>query len=94
MIAKLPPPKGVKDIRFFLGHAGFYRWFIKDFSKIARPLINLLAKDMPFDFNEVCFKLGELKQDLISAPIISAPDWAQPFEIMCDASDFVIGAVF
>jgi len=94
VIAKLPPPKSIKDIRSFLGHAGFYRRFIKDFSKIARPLTNQLAKDELFDFNEICFKSWKkLKQDLISAPIISAPDWAQPFEIMCDASDFAIGAV-
>ena len=56
VIAKLPPPKSIKDIRSFLGHAGFYRRFIKNFSKIARPLTNLLAKDMPFDFNDECFK--------------------------------------
>ena len=94
VIAKLPPPKSIKDIRSFLGHAGFYRRFIKDFSKIARPLTNLLAKDVPFDFNDECFKSwGKLKQELISAPIISAPNWTQPFEIMCDASDFAIGAV-
>ena len=75
-------------------HLGFYRRFIKDFSKIARPLTNLLPKDVPFDFNDECFKSwGKLKQELISAPIISAPNWAQPFEIMCDASDFAIGAV-
>jgi len=94
VIAKLPPPKSIKDIRSFLGHAGFYRRFIKDFSKIARPLTNLLAKDVPFDFNEVCFKSWEkLKQDLVYVPTISAPDWAQPFEIMCDATDFAISAV-
>ena len=56
VIAKLPPPKSIKDIKFFLGHAGFYRRFIKDFSKIVRPLTNLLAKDVPFDFNDECFK--------------------------------------
>ena len=94
VITKLPPPKSIKDIRFFLGHAGFYRWFIKDFSKIARPLTNLLAKDVPFDFNDEYFKSwGKLKQELIFAPIISTPNWAQPFEIMCDASDFAISAV-
>ena len=61
---------------------------------IARPLTNLLAKDVPFDFNDECFKSwGELKQEFISAPIISASDWAQLFEIMCDASDFAIGVV-
>ena len=68
VIDKLPPPKSIKDIRSFLGHAGFYRWFIKDFSKIARPLTNMLAKDVPFDFNDECFKSwGKLKQELISA---------------------------
>ena len=77
VIAKLPPPKSIKDIRSFLGHDGFYRRFIKDFSKIATPLTNLLAKGVPFDFNEVCFKSWEkFKQDLVSEPIISTPDWA------------------
>ena len=62
VIAKLPPPKSIKDIRFFLGHAWFYWQFIKDFSKIARPLTNLLAKDEPFNFNDECFKSwGKLK---------------------------------
>ena len=65
VIAKLPPPKNIKDIRSFLGHDGFYRWFIKNFSKIARPVTNLLAKDVPFDFNDECFKSWEkLKQTL------------------------------
>jgi len=50
LISNLPHPKNVKDIRSFLGHAGFYRRFIKDFSKIARPLTNLLSKDIPFIF--------------------------------------------
>ena len=94
VIAKLPMPKCVKDIRSFLGHAGFYRRFIKDFSKIARPLTNLLAKDVSFTFDAECINSWEkLKRELISAPIISALDWSKPFEIMCDASDFAIGAV-
>jgi len=54
VIAKLPVPKCMKDIRSFIGHAGFYRRFIKDFSKIARPLTNLLVKDVPFIFDEGC----------------------------------------
>ena len=75
VIAKLPPPKYIKNIRSFLGHVGFYRWLIKDFSKIARLLTNLLSKDVPFDFDDRCFKSWEkLKQELISAPIISVPD--------------------
>ncbi|GJU61641.1 hypothetical protein Tco_1243476 [Tanacetum coccineum] len=49
IISKLPPPTNIKGIRSFLGHASFYRRFIKDFSKIARPLIKLLEKDTPFE---------------------------------------------
>ena len=94
IIVKLSIPRGVKDIRSFLGHAGFYRRFIRDFSKIARPLTNLLAKDMPFIFDDKCSSAWEkLKLNLISTPIISPPDWSKPFEIMYDASDFAIGAV-
>jgi len=94
IIAKLPILRWVKDIRSFLGHAGFYRRFIRDFNKIARPLTNLLAKDMPFFFDDKCSGAWEkLKLELISAPIISPPDWSKPFKIMCDASDFAIGAV-
>ncbi|RTK65733.1 hypothetical protein DRJ84_14965, partial [Enterococcus faecalis] len=54
VIEKLPPPTNVKAIRSFLGHAGFYRRFIKDFSKIAKPLSNLLAADTPFIFDKEC----------------------------------------
>jgi len=54
LISNLPPPRTVKEIHSFLGHAGFYKRFIKYFSKIARPLCSLLAKDAPFDFNEEC----------------------------------------
>jgi len=94
IIAKLLIPRCIKDIRSFLGHAGFYRRFIREFSKIARPLTNLLAKNVPFIFDDKCSGAWEkLKLELISAPIISHPDWSKPFEIMCDASDFAIGAV-
>ena len=54
VITKLPPPKCVKDIRSFLGHASFYRRFIKDFSKILKPLCKLLAKDASFEFDDAC----------------------------------------
>ena len=77
VIAKLPKLNCVKDIRSFLGHAGFYRRFIKNFSKIARPLTNLLAKDVSFTFDAECINSWEkLKRELISAPIISASDWS------------------
>ena len=54
VIEQLPPPMNVKGIHSFLGHAGFYRHFIKYFSQIARPLTSLLAKDAPFIFNDEC----------------------------------------
>ena len=68
------------------------QWFIKNFSKIARLLTNLLAKDASFTFDTECMNSWKkLKRELIL--IISALDWSKPFEIMCDASDFAIGAV-
>ncbi|XP_042410060.1 uncharacterized protein LOC121999439, partial [Zingiber officinale] len=94
VIEKLPPPINVKGVRSFLGHAGFYRRFIKDFSKIAKPLTNLLIKDVEFCFDKECMEaFSKIKSALISAPVIQALDWNLPFEIMCDASDFAVGAV-
>nr|GEX69485.1 reverse transcriptase domain-containing protein [Tanacetum cinerariifolium] len=94
VITKLPHPTTVKGIQSFLGHAGFYRRFIKDFSKIARPMTCLLEKDTPFIFSKECVEAFQtLKRKLTEAPILIAPDWDMPFELMCDASDFAIGAV-
>ncbi|CAN6718959.1 unnamed protein product [Malus baccata var. baccata] len=74
--------------------AGFYRRFIKDFSKIAQPLCRLLQKDVSFEFNEACEKaFKHLKDLLTTAPIITPPNWSIPFELMCDASDYALGAV-
>jgi hypothetical protein len=93
-VEELPPPMDIKSLRSFLGHVGFYRRFIKDFSKITKSLTNLLQKDVPFDFNEKCLAaFRTLKRALITAPIIQPPDWSQPFKIMCDASDYAVGAV-
>ncbi|KAL0400140.1 UNVERIFIED_CONTAM: Retrovirus-related Pol polyprotein from transposon opus [Sesamum radiatum] len=86
--------KSVKEVRGFLGHAGFYRRFIKDFSKIAKPLTNLLSKDAQFHFDDACLHaFRDLKEKLTTAPIVSAPAWDLPFEIMCDASNDTLGAV-
>nr|GEV89327.1 reverse transcriptase domain-containing protein [Tanacetum cinerariifolium] len=94
VIAKLPHPTTVKGIRSFLGHAGFYRRFIKDFSKISRPMTRLLKKDTLFLFSKECVEAFQtLKRKLTEAPILIAPDWDLPFELMYDASDFAIGAV-
>nr|GEV50534.1 reverse transcriptase domain-containing protein [Tanacetum cinerariifolium] len=93
VIAKLPHPTTVKGIRSFLGHAGFYRRFFQDFSKISRPMTHLLEKNTPFIFSEDCIKAFQtLKKKLTEAPILIAPNWDLSFELMCDASDFAIGA--
>ncbi|CAH9102258.1 unnamed protein product [Cuscuta epithymum] len=93
-IEKLPPPKNVKAVRSFLGHAGFYRRFIRDFSKIAKPLTRLLEKDADFLFDDECLlAFNCLKLKLMEAPVLVAPDWEIPFELMCDASDQVVGAI-
>ncbi|CAM8892821.1 unnamed protein product [Rhodiola kirilowii] len=94
LIMTLPYPSMVRDIQSFLGHAGFYRRFIKDFSKKAFPLSTLLQKEVPFEFTNACKEaFDDLKKALTSTPIIQTPDWGKPFEIMCDASDFAVGAV-
>ncbi|GJY22848.1 reverse transcriptase domain-containing protein [Tanacetum coccineum] len=94
IISKLLLPTNIKGIRSFLGHAGFYRRFTKDFSKIARPLTKLLKKDTPFEFDDECQKAFELlKEKLTCALVIVSPNWNLPFELMCDASDFAVGVV-
>nr|GEX92935.1 DNA-directed DNA polymerase [Tanacetum cinerariifolium] len=94
VISKLPHPTTVKWIRSFLGHAGFYRRFIKDFSKISRPITHLLEKNSPFIFLNECIQaFRTLKEKLTEALILIAPNWDQPFELMCDARDYAIGAV-
>ncbi|XP_038886094.1 uncharacterized mitochondrial protein AtMg00860-like [Benincasa hispida] len=79
-IEKLPPLANMKAVRSFLGHIGFYRRFVKDFWKIARPLSALLEADRTFDFDTQClntFKI--LKNALITAPVLIIPDWTKPF---------------
>ena len=94
LIAKLPSSTTVEGVRQFLGHAGFYRRFIQDFSKLSRPLCEILAKDAKFFWDERCQKsFDQLKQFLTIAPIVRAPNGQLPFEVMCDASDFAIGVV-
>ncbi|RDX73600.1 Retrovirus-related Pol polyprotein, partial [Mucuna pruriens] len=80
IIYSLPNPTSMREVRSFLGHAGFYRRFIKNLSKLALPLSRLLQKD-------------ELKNRLTSAPILQAPNWDLPFELMCDASNSALGVV-
>ncbi|GJW11847.1 reverse transcriptase domain-containing protein, partial [Tanacetum coccineum] len=93
VIAKLPHPTTIKGIQSFLGHAGFYHRFIQDFSKIAWLMTRLLEKDTPFLFSKECIEAFQtFRKKLTEAPILVAPDWDLPFELICDASDFTIGA--
>ncbi|KAL0416188.1 UNVERIFIED_CONTAM: Transposon Ty3-G Gag-Pol polyprotein [Sesamum latifolium] len=93
VIKSLSYPASVREIRSFLGHAGFYRRFIKDFFKIAQPLCKLLQKDEAFEFDEACKLAFNKLESLTSAPIIQPPNWELPFEIMCDASNHAVDAV-
>jgi len=94
VISNLPYPSCIREIRSFLGHAGFYRCFIKDFSKIALPLSHLLQKDVNVSFDDKCKRAFDcLKKALTSTPIIQPPNWTIPFEIICDASNYAVGAV-
>ena len=79
VISQLPYPSCVREVRSFLGHAGFYRHFIKDFSKVALPLSNLLQKEVEFDFDDQCKEAFDcLKRAVTTTPIIQAPDWTAP----------------
>ncbi|KAL6324780.1 hypothetical protein AAG906_018307 [Vitis piasezkii] len=94
LIVKLPSPTNIKGVRQFFGHVGFYRRFIKDFSKLARPLCELLVKDAKFIWDDRCQRsFEELKIFLTTAPIVRAPNWQLPFKVMCNVSDFAIGVV-
>ena len=94
VIEKLPPPASVMGVMSFLGHVGHYWKFIKDFSKITKLLTQLLAKDVPFDFNEECLSAFLIvKEALISIAVMQAPDWELSFEVMFDASDYALGAM-
>lgn len=77
----------MRGVRSFLGHADFYRRFIKDILKISRPICRLLEKVVKFEFGVDCVKaFEELNKKLIEASIWIAPDWALPFKLMCNES--------
>ncbi|RDY06067.1 Retrovirus-related Pol polyprotein from transposon 17.6, partial [Mucuna pruriens] len=94
VISSLPNLASMREVHSFLGHVGFYRRFIKDFSKIALPLSKLLQKDADFFFDQLYVDtFQELKRRLTSAPILQAPNWELSFKLMCDASNSALGAV-
>ena len=93
-IEKLPPPTSLKGARQFLGMAGFYRKFIKDFSKTAEPLTGLTRKNAVFHWGkEQQDAFDKIKQSLITAPVLHLPEQGKPFVLYTDASDATIGAV-
>ena len=94
VIKNIPTPVTQKEVRSFLGHAGYYQRFIENFSKLASPLFSLLMKDVQFVWNEACqTTFVKLKEKLSIAPILRGPNWTLSFHIYSDASDTAIGAV-
>nr|ABA97433.1 retrotransposon protein, putative, Ty3-gypsy subclass [Oryza sativa Japonica Group] len=93
-VTKWTPPKTVSQIRSFLGLAGYYRRFIENFSRIARPMTQLLKKDEKFKWTTECDKsFEELKKKLVSAPVLILPDQMKDFQVYCDASRHGLGCV-
>ena len=94
VIQDLALPKSIRELKIFLGHVGFYRRFIQDFAKVLKPLTSLLCKEKDFILEEEGkHAIMQLKQSLVEAPILQSPNWHLPYEIMCDASNFAMGAV-
>ena len=89
-----PVPKTVKDVRKFLGLANYYRQFVKDFAKLARPLNNLTRKDEKWRWREEQQKaLKQLKTVFTSRPLLVAPNLDKEFRVEADASNFATGGV-
>jgi len=94
LIVNLPLPTCATDIRSFLGHVGFYQRFIKGFSKVAKLLFSLLAKDTSFHFSKECeVAFMKLNEALTMAPILHPPVWEESFELMYDELDYAVGVV-
>jgi hypothetical protein len=88
------PPTSVHQIRSFLGLAGYYRRFIPDFSKIAKPMTELLKKEVKFRWDDKCDEaFHTLRKLLTTAPVLAQPDNTQPFDVYCDASGTGLGCV-
>ena len=93
-VMNFPVPKNQKNVRQFLGLAGYYRRFIENFSGRAKPLSDLLKKTESFEWTETQKKsFDDLKLALCSAPVLIYPDFSQSFILTCVFSDFAIGAV-
>ena len=93
-VTKWEAPTTVEEIRSFLGLAGYYRRFIKNFSKIAKPMTELLKNDTKFIWTEECeASFQELKKRFVTSPVLILPDQTKDYEVYCDASRRGLGAV-
>jgi hypothetical protein len=93
-ILRIPPPKSVGEVRRIIGMASWYRRFIPNFSTLIGPLTSLLKKNKKFVWDEFCdVAFSSIKDHLVSAPVLSCPDFNLPFTVQTDASGFGIGAV-
>nr|ABA96940.1 retrotransposon protein, putative, Ty3-gypsy subclass [Oryza sativa Japonica Group] len=93
-VTEWTPPRTVTQVRSFLGLAGYYRRFIENFSKIAKPMTQLLKKEEKFIWSAECNRsFEELKRRLVSAPVLTLPDQTKDFQVYCDASRQGLGCV-
>ena len=93
-ICNWPTPMTVRQVQSFLGFCNFYRWFIEDYSYIARPLIELTKKDRVFKWTSACqHAFGRLQDKFMNEPILQLFDPQRPFQVECDASQVATGAV-
>ena len=94
VISKLPPPQTQKDVRSFLGHVGYYRRFVENFTKIATPMFKLFTKDAIFSWDSQCQDAFEiLKEKLSTTHVLQGPNWSFPFHISIDSLDIALWVV-
>ena len=93
-VIEWPVPKSVKDVQKFLGLANYYRWFVKDFAKIAKPLHEMMRKEKKWDWGEKQQKVfEELKRRFTTEPVLVTPDLDKEMRVEADVSDFAIGGM-
>jgi hypothetical protein len=94
IITQIRIPSSQKGVRRFLGHAGYYRRFIPNFTILATPLFKLLSKKVEFKWDDECQISFEIpKHKLSTTPMLRGPNWSLHFHICIDASDTTLGAV-
>jgi hypothetical protein len=94
IITQIRIPSSQKEVHNFLGHAGYYRRFIPNFTSLATPLFKLLSKEAEIKWDDECqISFEILKQKLSTTPVLNGPNWSLPFHICTDASDTTLGVV-